>query len=53
MKNEDCVIQLHNIARLIDAEYGSGDKSQGGQLAPDIRAVADKLAALIKKSEDS
>jgi hypothetical protein len=41
-KLEDAVIQLHNLARLIEEEIGKGT------LAHDIRACADKLNVLIK-----
>ena len=37
LKLVDAVIQLHDIARLVEAEVGSGDLSQ------DIRNVADRL----------
>lgn len=38
----DAVIQLHNIARLIEQEIGSG------KLSEDIRNTADRLQMLIK-----
>jgi hypothetical protein len=36
----DAVIKLHNIARLVEAEIGTG------MLSEDIRNVADRLHAL-------
>ena len=36
----DAVIQLHDIARLVEAEIGRGD------LSDDIRAIADRLHTL-------
>lgn len=38
----DAVIELHNIARLIEHEIGSG------QLSEDIRNAADRLHMLTK-----
>jgi hypothetical protein len=38
----DAVIELHNIARLIEQEIGSGSLSE------DIRNAADRLNMLIK-----
>ena len=38
------VITLHNIARQIEKEIGKG------QLAEDLRSVADRLSELLKKS---
>lgn len=38
----DAVIELHNIARLVEQEIGSG------QLSQDIRSAADRLHSLTK-----
>jgi hypothetical protein len=38
------VIELHNIARLIEIQIGNG------QLSEDIRNCADRLHGLIKKT---
>jgi len=45
MKNynlEDAVIQLHNIARLIESKIGSGS------LAQDVRKSADSLNTILR-----
>jgi len=41
----DAVIQLHDIARLVERTIGHG------QLSQDIRSVADRLNAYIKPQE--
>ncbi len=41
---EQAVIDLHNIARKIEQDIGSG------QLSEDVRKCADRLQALIKVS---
>lgn len=38
----DAVIELHNIARLVEQEIGSG------QLSQDIRNAADRLNLLLR-----
>jgi hypothetical protein len=38
----DAVIQLHNIARLVEQDIGTG------KLSEDIRKAADRLHTLIK-----
>ena len=40
--SEDMVIQLHNIARLVESQIGQG------QLSADIRGCADRLHELTK-----
>jgi len=40
---DDAVIDLHNIARQIEREVGTG------QLSEDIRKCADRLNELLKK----
>ncbi len=42
MSFDQDVIDLHNIARKIETEMGSG------QLSQDLRSVADRLHALVK-----
>lgn len=46
-KLNDAVIQLHNIARSIEQEIGSG------QLSADIRNAADRLNALITPMKEN
>lgn len=41
-KLNDAVIQLHNIARIVESEIGIG------KLSDDIRSAADRLNMLIK-----
>ena len=41
-KFRDAVIELHNIARLVEQEIGSGNLSE------DIRNIADRLHFLTK-----
>jgi hypothetical protein len=41
---EQAVIQLHDVARLIEKEIGTG------QLSEDIRRCADRLASVIKET---
>ena len=43
---EDVVIKLHDLARIIEREWGVD-----GGLAQDIRRSADRLDALINKVE--
>jgi hypothetical protein len=45
MMLEECVIQLHDIARQIEQEIGRG------ALSDDIRSDADRLHQLIKKQD--
>jgi hypothetical protein len=45
MTLEECVIQLHDIARQIEKEIGHGSLSE------DIRRDADRLHQLIKKQD--
>jgi hypothetical protein len=41
---DEAVIQLHDVARLIEKEIGTG------QLSEDIRRCADRLASVIKET---
>ena len=43
---DQVVIELHNIARQLEKEFG-----QPGQLSKDIRACADRLTSVIKRRE--
>lgn len=42
----DAVVELHNIARLIEQEIGTG------KLSEDVRAAADRLNQLLKPMEN-
>lgn len=43
---DQAVIELHNIARQLEKEFG-----QPGQISEDIRRCADQLAVVIKRRE--
>lgn len=43
---DQAVIELHNIARQLEKEFG-----QSGQISEDIRKCADRLAVVIKRRE--
>lgn len=44
-KLHDAVVELHDIARLIEQEIGAG------KLSEDVRAAADRLNQLLKPME--
>ncbi len=47
-KNDEAVIRLHDIARLVEREYIT---ESGINLAKTIRVAADELNELIKNSD--
>jgi hypothetical protein len=48
-KNDEAVIRLHDIARLVEREYLT---EEGIKLSRTIRDTADKLNELIKSSDN-
>lgn len=44
---DQVIIDLHNSARRIEEEFG-----QPGQISDDIRKCADRLALVIKRTEE-